>query len=152
AVVACAPADDGTGDLGSDEFASSLPSEEMLSMSSASSDTVEQGLSTAEQGLTGDPSQVRERAEALREGLNALRAETHERIRQLVESGEQSDIELQRLACRKWEADGPNNHWKLTACKVDARAERFAWTLEGKPLESGDEAYLVVFAGKGAKL
>ena len=152
-VIACVPADDGsTTDTSSDTYASSLPTSEMLSLSSDdASGTVSQGLSTSEQAL-GDPSEIRKVAQDLREGLNELRAETHERISFIVDNGTSQEVTLNNLECKQWELDGPNNHWKLSACKLDRRAERFGWALSGKPLGAEDDAYLVVFAGKGVKL
>lgn len=157
AVTACVPGGEVSGDVNGetgDAFVDAIPTAQMLSLSTDEG-TVSQGL-TVEQGLTGEPSEIRAHAERVREGLNRLRAETHARIDRIVGEGEMTELTLERATCKRWDLDGEQSHWQLTSCKAEARQDGGAighrFVLRGKPLGADDDAYLPVFAGRGAKL
>jgi len=124
AVTACVPGGEVSGDVNGetgDAFVDAIPTAQMLSLST-DEDTVSQGL-TIEQGLTGEPSEIRAHAERVREGLNRLREETHARIDRIVAEGEMTELTLERATCKRWDLDGEQNHWQLTSCKGEGRQD-----------------------------
>jgi len=150
---ACGGEDDG-GDStsGADpeaaEFAEAVPTSDELALSM---DDGDEAALTDEAALEGGPSQLRAFARQIFENVNALREQAHARVEELFEGALPVTVTKGSVECRRWEADGDAGraHWRLTSCRRDAKNRHFAFELEGRPIDAGDEAYVIVMAGEG---
>ena len=148
-LVACGA---GGEDAVVDEFAEAIPNEGMLGLELGEGDQVGQAL-TVEQGIVGDPSDLRGHAQQAVSRVNEMLRETHARIDALIEDVEPTEVIREGVTCKVWEDDGQRAHWLLTSCRKDARARRFGFVLLGRPLDSTSKGdYVAVFAGEGALL
>ena len=129
-----------------DDFVEAIPNEDMLTLTLAEEGQTSQAL-TIEQELGPNPSRIHGEAVEIVQGVNHLLHDTHGTIERIIQNSEPVQVRRGRRVCRIWEADGPNNHWLLASCRVNARARHYAVALAGRPLASDNDAdYKLVFA------
>ena len=136
-----------------DDYASAIPDSELLALA-FDDPAVAQGALTSEDGpLLGEPSQFKEHAKKLMDGLNKLGQGIHDGVAFVKENSVPIVVTKGALTCKVWEADGAKAHWQLLSCLVDKKVKKFTFLLRGRPLGStAEKDYLPVFAGDGIAL
>lgn len=153
ALVACGKDDEtNEGSTGStEEFSEGVPGAEMMATSFSETATTGQNLefATLEGALTGQPSEIRAKAEEAAAQIKDAVADLHALADSLKAQGTATEFKRGLAECVAWEMDSESVHWKLSSCKKPALADRFVFLLQGRPVAStADADYLVVAAGE----
>lgn len=126
------------------EFVAAIPSAEMMALEmQEGSASQQQGLAVAQQGLADPSGNLRMHTQEVMQTVNQLIQTTHARMDRMAEEVEPQTIELNNRTCKQWVDDGARATWRMTACRVEREATRFTVLVEGRPLESTDNADFV---------
>ncbi|MEM6531722.1 MAG: hypothetical protein AAF654_03830 [Myxococcota bacterium] len=130
------------------EFAAVIPTTEALEVSVE--EEPEPIPPEIEDGATPrfDPSSFYEQAQEVAARVNAARETLQAHIDDIKENGEPVATSIEGRECAQWDQERPRYEARLTACRLERRARRYSFKLEGRPLGSEDE-YLLLAAGRG---
>lgn len=136
------------------EFQTAVPGMQMMTLGFEDQATVS-GALTTEEGELGEPSAFKEHAQMLMDKVNGLLQLTHDQAEATFEDAEPITVTKGAYTCKRWEADGRGGkaHWRMSSCLKDKGAKKYAFRIDGRPMDSAsDDDYLVVFAGEGKVL
>lgn len=144
--TAACGAEIGADVLAQDDYTAAIPSEQMLALTTEAN-------ASAEAQAGADANGVAAMGRDVMQGIDQLRADTHASLRALVASTTPTEITRGDATCKVWAQTGDGVNWQLVSCRVDARADRYAFVLRGRAESSTSESdFLPVFAGEGRRL
>lgn len=143
-LVAC---EDPGEEVAGDDFTEAVPSSAQLAL------TVDDGDPAGADAPADTPSEVRARTQEVLERVDAVIAETQDRLHAIAAEVEPETKTIGGFDCKRWTQAGEAVEWRLTACTQDSRARRRGFELEGRRIDAaGDAEFLVVAAGHGTRL
>ncbi|MEO1172940.1 MAG: hypothetical protein AAFX94_12955, partial [Myxococcota bacterium] len=127
------------------EFAAAVPTAEALEVS------VEEDAEPMPPEAEFDPSSFYEQAQEVAARVNEARKTLQAHIDEIKASGEPVATSIEGRECAVWQQERPRYDAQLTACRLEERARRYSFKLEGRTLGSEDE-FILLAAGRGRLL